>query len=354
MIENDQSKNKKNYINKSQPDLLKAQSIKKIKLNDENKIDGNITIVNDENKYNENISNIENQLKNIIKENHLNKEQLMKIVENCFILNEPTDLKKAIEEKNTVESKDYDINEANNEQNILSYDDEDDDDDYNYYNVYGEILHNPRLKKCFKFIRDPGDFAIDPTKPETWVDQSKLKDAKETDPKITDEIKSILSKYKSYSDFYEFYYRNKKKKTLVCKNVDDIDYDEYSDYEMECHTNFEDLKKRERIPLDLSENGDILNPDEWKPVKFLKNKIRKNSVAIKLIRIRDEYYEAKNNDYSCLIKNVVDGFDFLCYFFDMEELKQLRRARILKNILYDDYKNSDFGSIKEFEKLFEK
>jgi len=100
MVENDQSNNKKNYINnESQPDLLKAQSNKKIKLDDENKIDGNITIVNDKNKYNENISNIENRLKNIIKENHLNKEQLMKIFENCFILNEPTDLKKGYRRK---------------------------------------------------------------------------------------------------------------------------------------------------------------------------------------------------------------------------------------------------------------
>jgi len=58
--------------------------------------------------------------------------------------------------------------------------------------------------------------------------------------------------------------------------------------------------------------------------------------------------------FSCLIEDVVDKFDFLCYFYDMEELKQLRRARILKNILYDDYKDNDFCSAKEFAELFEK
>jgi len=57
---------------------------------------------------------------------------------------------------------------------------------------------------------------------------------------------------------------------------------------MEVDIKLEDLEKRERIPLDYSENGDLLNPDEWKPVKFLKNKIEKDSVIMKLIRIKEK------------------------------------------------------------------
>ena len=74
---------KKNYINNESPhDLLKVQSNNIIKQDDENKIDENITIVNDEKKKSviENSLNIKNQIKSIINENHLTKDELMKIV----------------------------------------------------------------------------------------------------------------------------------------------------------------------------------------------------------------------------------------------------------------------------------
>jgi len=82
---------KKNYINNESPhDLLKVQSNNIIKQDDENKIDENITIVNDEKKKSviENSLNIKNQIKSIINENHLTKDELMKIVGDWFILNE--------------------------------------------------------------------------------------------------------------------------------------------------------------------------------------------------------------------------------------------------------------------------
>jgi len=200
---------------------MKIRLIKK-KQNDEKKIDKNTT-VNDGNEVNENISMIHNQLKNIIIENHLTKENFLKIV--CDYFNETQNL-----EKKELINVDNNINDSNinnisktntkqnvsnnnpnlknnieffNRQNILRFDENELLDRYYFYGYCkNESFENYKRKlKILDFIKDPGAFDIDPEKRETWLDETKMKNA---NADVASEIYLIFNNFKNYYDFINF------------------------------------------------------------------------------------------------------------------------------------------------------
>ena len=78
----------------------------------------------------------------------------------------------------------------------------------------------------------------------------------------------------------------------------------------------------------------------------------KNKLLRELIDIKSNYYNERNAKE--IIGGALTDFDMICCFYDNEELKQIKKARILKNISYEDYKDSEYYGIQRFAKLFKK
>jgi len=265
-------------------------------------------------------------------------------------------------------------NEGIIKQNI-SIDNNDFDNQYissNDENFIFDEQHNKASLKILNFIKNPSDFDVDPSKPETWIIKPKKNDMSKTNIYVNKEINTILNNFKSYSDLYEFYNNNRKRRKIVYNKYEDIDHDEYSDDEIEFNipnnNNDKNIKNELQYYIldyqDIIENSeedekDEEDDDNWtiEPIKFQNDINGKNILLRKLINIKEKYYwqkEIKPRFEQRYLEGVVEDFDGICYFYDKEELKNIKIARVLKNILYDDYKNGDYPNIKEFADLFKK
>jgi len=71
----------------------------------------------------------------------------------------------------------------------------------------------------------------------------------------------------------------------------------------------------------------------------------------KLIEIKNEYFMGLTK-FNIVSISTVEKFNSICLFYNINELKQLRRARDLKKFLYNEYKDGGYQFIDMFVKLF--
>ena len=92
------------------------------------------------------------------------------------------------------------------------------------------------------------------------------------------------------------------------------------------------------------------------PEKFLHNKALKFGIVNRLLKIRNSYREEMSETFikPFVYSSAVKEFNLLCSHFDNKELVQLRRAREVNDLLYNEYKNGGYFFIERFVKLYDK
>jgi len=268
-------------------------------------------------------SSMKKEFKRIINEDNINKEDIMEFFKMYFNLNNLKILEKSLKENSQ-----YNNHIKGN----------------NIYNVYEN-----------KSIELNSNEMIDNRSINLNLNE-------ETITVINDNfIKVNLNRKENYPKW-------KRKWVIYINDTFDIDLDKYSEDEVEFVELYDE--KDEELPPNYREvlftsgpirgvlddgSGSKLFNKKREPEKFLNNKASKFDVVTKLLDIRDSNRrECKEYARPAIYSTAVDRFDLMCSYYDNEELKQLRRASELKDLLYNEYKNGGYYYIERFVKLFDK
>ena len=154
----------------------------------------------------------------------------------------------------------------------------------------------------------------------------------------------------------------KRRKVVYIHDTFDIDYDEYSEDKVEIvdgndkelPPNYRELLYTKGPIESVYDDGSSSKPtnESHEPEKFLNDKVLKFDVVNRLLDIRDCYRkECEGYIMPTIYPTAVRQFNFMCSHYGNEELKQLRKARGLKGLLYNKYKDGGYYYIV---KLFDK